>query len=221
MKYRHVNRNGKHLLVIFNDMTKTGIADYSFSPFNHYLRAFDGYDFLFFKDIEKYYWYLTVQADICEIIRTIQEEFNYLALYGIGASSGAMPLLNTLPNFPNFKHGVVLNGQVSLDSSIIDKYSSTKDIHIFNKNDIKESYPLELLTPLENLPSTCYSRITYYYNDSLSDKVYYDYVCSKYQDRSQIHLSTNGMTHGEYLISLYTDTSFLQKIKELFDTTLT
>jgi len=220
MKYLHVKNNSKKLLIYFNDMSKVGTTDDKFSSFKILHSIFSDYDILFVKDIKHGNWYLTIIDDVFKLIYEIVQRNNYNFIYGLTSSSGAICLLNILHKFTIFRKAVIINGQTNLSDDIINKYKYTSlDCNPIDKKSITESYDENFLTPFENIPIEMYYKYIFFYNNSVSDSVYYKYIKSIYPDslHSNIFFDETPQSHGVYVEYLLNNFSFLNHVKETFD----
>jgi hypothetical protein len=219
MKYIHINNKKHKLLVFFNDMVKVGL-DETFSSFKILNSIFNDYDILFIKDIKPRYWYLTIMEPVYNLIDDILKTNNYKYMYGLTSSSGTLCLLNTLHRFPIFKKSVIINGQASLCANIVNKYRHTcTDCCIFNKKIITELFNKKYLNPFNEIPKECLEKYIFYYCNSVSDAIYYNYVKEMYPINlhDNIIFDKTHKGHGGYVAQLLNDNSFLTKIKNLFD----
>lgn len=218
MIYKYINNKNNKLLIFFNDMIRVGIDDELFSSYNIIKNIFNDYDILFIKDIKPNYWYLTIIDDIYKLIQTISN--NYIEIYGLTSSSGTLCLLNILYKFNNFKKAVIINGQTTLQDDILEKYKyNCYDCAIFNKNYINEIYNNEYLVPFNKILPEMFQKYIFYYCNSVSDKIYYEYIKSIYPTNLYNNLFFNDTItcHGKYVAFLLNDTNFLQNIKSTFD----
>jgi len=220
MKYIHVKNNSNKLLIFFNDMAKVGTIDDKFSSFKILNSIFSDYDILFVKDIKHGNWYLSIIDDVYELIYEIVHSNNYNFIYGLTSSSGAICLLNTLHKFTIFRKAVIINGQTDLSDDIINKYKhNSPDCNPINKKSITEPYDEKFLTPFENIPIEMYYKYIFFYNNSPSDSVYYEYVKSIYPEslKSNIFFDETPQSHGVFVEFLLNNFSFLNHVKETFD----
>ena len=219
MKYIHINNKNEKILVFFNDMVKVGF-DEKFSSFKIFNNIFKDYDILFIKDIKPGYWYLTIMEPVYKLIDDILRTNNYKYMYGLTSSSGTLCLLNTLHRFPIFKKSVIINGQPSLNDNIINKYKNIcTDCCIFNKNIITESFDEKYLNPFNKIPKEFLEKYIFYYCNSISDAIYYNYVKEIYPIKlhNNIIFDNTYSVHGVYVAKLLSNNAFLTKIKSLFD----
>lgn len=220
MIYNHIKNNSNKLLIFFNDMVKVGITDNTFSSFKILNNIFNDYDILFIKDIKAYYWYLTIVNDLHNLIDNIIQSNNYHFMYGLASSSGALGLLNTLYKFNIFKKAVIINGQTTLCSNIVNKYKYIcKDCCIFNKEYINEPYDNNLLIPFKKIPKEMLDKYIFYYCNSVSDFVYYKYIQSIYPKKlyTNIFFDITNKSHAGYIGDLLNNNNFLLNIKNIFD----
>ena len=220
MIYIHVKNNSNKLLIFFNDMVKVGIADNKFTSFKILCNTFNDYDILFIKDIESMYWYLSIMNDIYNLIDNITQSNNYHFLYGLTSSSGTLCLLNTLYKFNIFKKAVIINGQTTMCSDIVNKYKYTcMDCAIFNKEYIKKPYDDDFLIPFKKIPNEMFDKYIFYYCNSVSDLIYYEYIKSIYPKNlySNIFFDTTNNSHGNYIAYLLNNNDFLLNTKNIFD----
>jgi len=220
MIYIHVKNNSNKLLIFFNDMVKVGITDNTFSSFKILNDIFNDYDILFIKDIKPNYWYLTIVNDFYNLIDNIIQSNNYHFMYGLTSSSGTLCLLNTLYKFNIFKKAVIINGQTTLCSNIVNKYKYTcSDCCIFNKKYIKEPYDDDLLIPFKKIPNEMLNKYIFYYCNSVSDLIYYEYIKSIYPKKlyTNIFFDITNNSHGGYVADLLNNNNFLLNIKNIFD----
>ena len=220
MIYIHVKNNSNKLLIFFNDMVKVGITDNTFSSFKILCDTFNDYDILFIKDIKNMHWYLTIINDIYNLIDNIIQSNNYHFMYGLTSSSGTLCLLNTLYKFNIFKKAVIINGQTTMCSDIVNKYKYTcMDCCIFNKEYIKEPYDDDFLIPFKKIPNEMLDKYIFYYCNSVSDLIYYEYIKSIYPENLYINLffDITDNSHGGYVGYLLNNNNFLLNMKDIFD----
>lgn len=221
MRFTHIKNNSNKLLVYFNDMTKVGTSDNLFTAFNIINENFKDYDIIFMKDIKQNYWYLTKIEHAYTLIKQLVEQNNYNSVYGLAASSGSIPLLNILYRFNDFKKAVIINGQTTLCDEIVNKYRrSCHDCAIFNKAPITEQYDDKFITPFQNIPVNMFDKYIFFYNNTTSDTVYYEYVKSIFPTtlHKNIHYDkTNKNSHGGYVGYLLKNTQFFDFIKKEFN----
>ena len=220
IQYLHVKNNSNKLLIFFNDMAKVGTTDNTFSSFKILSDIFNDFDILFIKDIKPLYWYLTVINDIHNLIDNIIQTNNYNFIYGLASSSGSMGLLNTLYKYNIFKKAVIINGQNTLCDDIINKYRyNCEDCAIFNKQYIIEPYDDDFITPFKKIPNEMLDKYIFYYCNSVSDLIYYEYTKSIYPENlcnnNNLYI-TNG-SHAGYIGYLLNDNNFLLNIKDIFN----
>ena len=219
MKYLHIINKTQKLLVFFNDMVKVGF-DEKFSSFKIINNIFNDYDILFIKDIKPKYWYLTIMDPIYNLINDILINNNYKYIYGLTSSSGTLCLLSILHRFCIFKKAVIINGQITLCDDIINKYKDTcTDCCIFDKKNITESFDEKYLNPLDRIPKEFLDKYFFYYCDSVSDAIYYNYIKSVYPIDLQenIIFDKTHQGHGDYIAQLLNNKEFLTNIKNIFD----
>ena len=220
MRYLHLKNNSNKLLIFFNDMVKVGITDNTFSSFKILSNTFNDYDILFIKDIKHMYWYLTIINDIYNLIDNIIQTNNYNFMYGLTSSSGTLCLLNTLYKFNIFKKAVIINGQTALCDDVLNKYKHTcTDCNLFNKQSINEPYDDDFITPFSKISNEMFHKYIFYYCNSVSDLIYYEYIKSIYPENLYINIffdRTNN-SHGGYIAILLNDNNFLLNMKSIFD----
>lgn len=200
-------------------MVKTGEDD-SFSSYKIINNIFDDYDILFIKDVKLFLWYLTIVDDVYNLICNIIETNNYKYVYGLTSSSGSMCLLNVLHKISIFKKGVIINGQTSLHNNILNKYKKRRcDCAIFDKTRILEEINESLLTPFNTIPKDMYDKYIFYYCNSVSDLVYYNYIKTIYPPNlhSNIFFDNTNNSHGGYIAHLLNCDTFLKEVKITFD----
>jgi hypothetical protein len=220
IQYIHVKNNSNKLLIFFNDMVKVGMTDNTFSSFKILSDTFDDYDILFIKDIKYMYWYLSIINDIYSLIDNIIQSNNYNFMYGLTSSSGALCLLNTLYKFNIFKQAVIINGQTTMCDDIVNKYKySCGDCCVFNKQCINEPYDDDFITPFKKIPNEMLDKYIFYYCNSVSDLIYYEYIKSIYPENlySNIFFDITNNSHGGYIAYLLNNNNFLLNIKNIFD----
>ena len=198
--YTHVNRNSNTLLIYFNDMTKVGPAPI-FSSFKTLTNIFTC-DIIFIKDIDILLWYLTIHPECTQIINDLIEQYKFQRVFGLSTSSGTIPLLNIMPTIKNFKHGFIINGQSSLEPHIVDKYKHCNDCAIFNPAIISDLNQ-NLIAPLTHTSDNMLLKYTFYCNNSVSDKVYYNYLCN-IGASTNIQYEPDGLSHYDYIIKKMT-----------------
>jgi hypothetical protein len=223
MIHAHINNNSKKLLIFFNDMARVGIDDNKFSSYKILNEIFNNYDILFIKDIKMNNWYLTIIDDVYQLINDINEQYNYDYIFGLTSSSGSICLLNTLHKFHNFRKAIIINGQTTLSDDIVNIYKDICiDCYIFDKAHIKESYNEEYLIPFNNIPMEMYSKYMFFYCDSISDKIYYNYMRSIYPSNllCNIFFDNNVKLHGIYVKFLLNNAFFLTSMKNIFDSSV-
>lgn len=206
------------LLLVFNDMAKIGLDD-KFAFYKQIAETFTDFDILFVKDIKEKHWYLTILDKIIELVESINNENKYSAVFGLTSSSGTIPLLNVFHSLTNFKKGVVVNGQPILDEQIVSSYKNEcSDCAIFDKSLIKENYNNKYLEPWKNLLNRPDTIFQFYYNQSVSDKVYYNFIKSKNLPNVSIFYNSdeNNNGHGAYIEELFYNKEFLNKVKNFF-----
>ncbi len=221
-KYKHITRNARKLLVVFNDMTQVGFSDH-FSLYKQLDRIFADYDILFIKDIAEYYWYLTIIDSIYSLLTTLAPSYED-GIYGFAGSSGSIGLLNILPHLPNFKAAVVINGQVSLRKSHVDLYRNCRDCYIFTEEKISTSYNRDYLEPLLRINEVCCGKIRFYHNQSMSDSAHHRILREFIKDHPYhptafeaiFEETRDAPSHGNYLVKKYRD-SYLLEYKAFFD----
>jgi hypothetical protein len=159
--------------------------------------------------------------DVYKLICDTLENNNYTSLFGISSSSSAMCLTNILHQFSIFKLGLVVNGQIALNKPVVDEYKNKcNDVAIFDENKIPSHYDKKLLTPFDNISSEHHKKYLFYYNNSVSDTVYYKYIKNILHKDLHINIvfkNDNGSHHG-YIASLLKSVEFLKNIKTKFDT---
>lgn len=220
MKYIHIKNNNNKLLIFFNDMIKTGVEDNTFSSFKILQNIFNDYDILFIKDVKPNYWYLTIMENVYNLIYNIVQTNNYNFMYGLASSSGALCLLNVLYKFDIFNKSVIINGQSILCDDIIHKYKDNCfDCAIFNKKLITERYDDAFIIPFNRIPNEIFDKYIFYYCNSVSDKIYYEYIKSLYPKNlhSNIFFDETNTSHVMYVSYLLNDNAFLTNIKKIFD----
>jgi hypothetical protein len=197
-------------------MVKVGITDNTFSSFKILSNTFNEYDILFIKDIKNMYWYLSIINDVYNLIDNIIQSNNYHFMYGLTSSSGTLCLLNTLYKFNIFKKAVIINGQTTMCSDIVNKYKYTcSDCSIFNKQCINESYDDDFLIPFKKIPNEMLDKYIFYYCNSISDLIYYEYIKSIYPENLHINIffDITNNSHGGYVSYLLHLFSFQTPIK--------
>jgi hypothetical protein len=202
-------------------MIKTGIEDDLFSSFKILTTVFNDYDILFIKDIKPFYWYLTIINDVYDLIHNIVESNNYKFMYGLTSSSGTLCLLTTLYKFDIFTKSVIIVGQTTLCDDIVNKYKYQPifDCCIFDKQLIAEKYDHDLLTPFDKIPHEIFHKYVFYYCNSITDVIYYEYIKSIYPNylHSNIMFDTTHISHAGYAGYLLNDHTFLTNIKTMYD----
>ncbi len=221
MIYKHIINNSKNLLVFINDMVLTGTDNENFSCYKILNENFNNYDILFIKDIKQKHWYITIIEDIYDLIYNLNNKFKYTNIFGLTSSSGAICALNVLYKFSNFKKAVIINGQTCLNDKIIDKYKNNcQDCSIFNKDIISNNEFYErLYDPLKKLQFDDLKKFIFYFNNSVSDQIYFEYTKSFYGNliKSNICYDKNNKSHGEYVSDLFSSYNFMNKIKFYFN----
>ena len=219
-QYTQVKNNSNKLLIFFNDMVRVGTTDNKFSSFKILSSIFNDYDILFIKDIKMMYWYLTIINDAYNLIDNIIQTNNYIFMYGLTSSSGTICLLNILYKFDIFKKAVIINGQTTLCDDIVNKYKYTcSDCAIFNKHCIIEPYDDVFIIPFKKIPKEMFDKYIFYYCNSASDLIYYEYIKSIYPENLYINIffvRTNN-SHGGYVAYLLNNNDFLLNVKNIFD----
>jgi hypothetical protein len=220
MKYLHIKNNSNKLVIYFNDMVKVGITDDTFSSFKILNYAFNDYDILFVKDIKHAHWYLTIMEDVYNLIGNIVQSNNYNFMYGITSSSGALCLLNTLYKFNIFKKAVIINGQSDLCDYVVNKYKHTcSDCCGFNDQYITEPYDKDCISPFTKIPAEMFDKYIFYYCNSVSDLIYYEYIKCIYPEHlhKNVFLDKTCQSHGLYISDLLNSHVFLASVKNIFD----
>lgn len=206
----HIKNNSTKLLICFNDMSFVGEGD-KFESYRTLTNLFIGFDFLFIKDVAKYYWYLTVMDEL--IIYVIDVCKSYSDVYSLANSSGTIPLLNIMPHIGNFKVGVVINGQNSLSNSVQKLVKPYTDCAVFDPTlfEFDDKY----LSPLDNLPDGDY-KLYFFYNLKNSDKIYCENVM-KYEKSNIIITTFNKQCcHSKFIHDVMRNTDFLNNLLKYF-----
>ena len=181
---------------------------------------YDDSDILFIKDIAPRLWYLTIMNDVYNLICNIIKNNNYKFVFGLTSSSGTMCLLNVLHKINIFKMGVVINGQTSLDDAIINEYKNNcTDCAIFDEKYIPIQFDKSLLSPFNSIPNEHHAKYRFYYSNSVSDTVYYNYIKTVLHPNlhENITFDNKHPSHAGYIIFLLSDHTFLKEIKVMFD----
>ena len=139
----------KKLVICFNSMACVG-KDEKFELYNTMRTHFeDEFDILFVKDTEYEHWYLTIMQELTSFIRETSNR--YTDVYAVANSSGGIPLLNIMTHVPTFRKAVIMNGQNTLNASIMNECSVYSDCAHFEEGRLKGPFEKSHLEPLERM----------------------------------------------------------------------
>jgi hypothetical protein len=212
-----VNRSKTSLIVIFNDMSSVGTST-TFEYYKTFVDNFIDYDVLFVKDISYGTWYIAIMNELAKYIEKVCARYEYV--YAFGSSSGSIPLLNIMPNIPNFIAGTILNGQASLEKGIQRCVTQFNDCATFDSSILGNiRFDNRYLSPLTRI-SQCTYTIHFFYNLTGADKVYCDYVRRTKDEMNLrnviVHTENLNLSHRSYIVQFMSSTVGLDIIKNIF-----
>ena len=211
----YVDRGSNDLLIYFNSLAATGFAD-NFLLKHTLPENFKNLNILILKDCESMNWYLTIIDEIKQFLIEFAEKKSIKNIFALADSSGAIPLLNCLPNNPFFKKGVIVNGQVDISEDVIYKYRDGITGE-FKPEEAKGEFNKIYLKPLDLINYSNNFEILFYFNYFRSDKIYADIISNLSKSNFKLRLDFKKYRkypcHAEYITDLFTDKNFFEEIK--------
>lgn len=212
--YYYVDRESSDLLIYFNSLAATGSAD-NFLLKNTLPENFKNFNILILKDCEGCNWYLTIIDEIKEFLPQLSEKKSIKNIFALADSSGAIPLLNCLPNNPFFRKGVIVNGQVDISEDVIYKYRDGV-VGEFKPEKVKGKFDKKYLKPLDLINYSNSFEILFYFNYFRSDKIYADIISNLSKSNFKLKLDFKRYEkypcHTNYITDLFTDKKFFEEI---------
>ena len=217
--YYFHNNHKKNLLIYFNSLMATGHAD-NFLLKRTLIQNFSNYDILILKDNYPHNWYVSVIPEMEKFIKDLSIEKSYENLFALADSSGAIPLLNILPNNALFRRGVIVNGQIDISEDVVYKYKDNIVGH-FEIEKTYEEFDRKYMKPLDLIDYSNKFEILFCCNYFRSDKIYADIVSSLSKSNFRLRLDFKRYPtipcHALYITDLFTNESFLEEIKFYFN----
>lgn len=217
-KYYFHFRGTKDLLIYFNNLAADGRDD-KFLLKDTLVEKFTNYDILIVKDSLPYNWYVASIPEIENFVANLIDKNCYENIFALADSSGAIGLLNSLPNNPLFRRAVIVNGQIDISEDIIYKYKDNIIGH-FEISKVLGDFDKKYFKPLDRINYSNKFEILFCYNYFRSDKIYADIISHLSKSNFRLRLDFKKYDtipcHAVYIIDLFTNKNFLEEIKFYF-----
>lgn len=208
----------KDLLIYFNSLAANGLDD-KFLLKDTLVENFTNYDILIVKEAFPHNWYVASILEMEKFISNLINQKFYQNIFALADSSGAIGLLNLLPNNPFFRRGVVINGQIDISEDAIYKYKDNI-IDNFEISKVVGDFDEKFLKPLDQINYSNEFEILFCYNYFRSDKIHADIISHLSKSNFRLRLDFKKYDtipcHAVYITDLLTNKNFLEEIKFYF-----